>query len=784
MKRILILLLYIIGTFHIANAQQIANLTKENAWQIVQEKIVGNKKDSVNVYVSNSIVKANSAIITMNGKEISPIFDSWFFFIDDMPYDNWSHPCRYVFVNIYNGELVLNHRSSPPLTDNMQSLVSYNMNSSPQILFNIKKKQLPSKSQSVFPYEHEYAVIISGGGNANFNYERYWNDCSAIYQTLINIYGFSKNNIYVLMSDGTDPGLDRHMNNGTYQSSPLDLDGDGVSDIQYAATLSNISNVFNYLSSILTSDDNLFVFTTDHGSQINEQHVVMTLWNNSELHDYTFASYINNMNANTIKICMGQCNSGGFIDNITRNNVIISTACRYDEPSHSASNNLYDEFIYHWISAVFGETPTGTFVNADSNNDGIVSMSEAFDYANTHDTKNEHPQYFSSPTSLGNLIDLGSNLVYNINGSSVCYNTETYNVIGLSTAYTVNWSLSGANASCYTVHNNTPSTNQCTVTLKDSVDFVNTNDLVLNAQIKYGSTVITTVTKPLTPFFYIYGPTIPYSTSSYEIGNLPDDCTVSWNWSGTGLTIDNTPILVEPYYSTNNYFKLVRNNLDYARGTLTATINRSGNTVATISKTLDTGVNFSGTWYQGTGSSSTLTCGNVYSVTSGSQVHLYSNDFIGKAVTYSNHGLFLLSGGVSHSGNTISFTPVLSVFHGDEPYAIPYLGKSVTIQVTDATTYEAFEFTFYIEPQHPSNPPILSMAVSGNEYTFTYDEASESRQTWALEVVKIDTGQVVYDGTTDMASQTIMTSNWQSGIYAVLVRRNGQIVATQKITIQ
>ncbi len=33
MKRILILLLYIIGTFHIANAQQIANLTKENAWQ-------------------------------------------------------------------------------------------------------------------------------------------------------------------------------------------------------------------------------------------------------------------------------------------------------------------------------------------------------------------------------------------------------------------------------------------------------------------------------------------------------------------------------------------------------------------------------------------------------------------------------------------------------------------------------------------------------------------------------------------------------------------------------
>ena len=76
------------------------------------------------------------------------------------------------------------------------------------------------------------------------------------------------------------------------------------------------------------------------------------------------------------------------------------------------------------------------------------------------------------------------------------------------------------------------------------------------------------------------------------------------------------------------------------------------------------------------------------------------------------------------------------------------------------------------------------MAVSGNEYTFTYDEASESRQAWTLEVVKIDTGQQVYSGTTDNASQTVRTSSWQSGIYAALVRRNGQIVATQKMTIK
>lgn len=384
------------------------------------------------------------------------------------------------------------------------------------------------------------------------------------------------------------------------------------------------------------------------------------------------------------------------------------------------------------------------------------------------------------PNNTGITIQ-PSSFDINIFGENKIYNSNVYTTFSMSNGYSVNWSLSGGNASCYTVHNNTPSTNQCTVTLKDSVDFVNTNDLVLNAQIKYGSTVITTVTKPLTPV-YIYGPTVPYSTEMYEVNNLPDDCTVSWNWSGTGLTIDNTPVLVEPYYSTNNYFKLVRNNLDYARGTLTATINRSGNTVATISKTLDTGVNFSGTWYQGLNSPSTLTCGNTYAI-SGSQVVLQFDNFIGRTMTYSCNGM-LLFGGVSHSGNTISFTPILPALKGDEPNANPGFSNSITITVTDATTHEAFKFTFYIEPQHPLNPPILSMAVSGNEYTFTYDEASESRQAWTLEVVKIDTGQQVYSGTTDNASQTVRTSNWQSGIYAALVRRNGQIVATQKMTIK
>ena len=62
----------------------------------------------------------------------------------------------------------------------------------------------------------------------NTNYERYWNDCSFIYQTLVNKYGVPKENVYPIMSDGNNPAADMRSISGTYLSQPLDLDNAGV----------------------------------------------------------------------------------------------------------------------------------------------------------------------------------------------------------------------------------------------------------------------------------------------------------------------------------------------------------------------------------------------------------------------------------------------------------------------------------------------------------------------------------------------------------------------------
>lgn len=71
-------------------------------------------------------------------------------------------------------------------------------------------------------------MIISGGGHKEINHNRYWNDCSSIYRKLVNQYNYDPSHITVIMSDGTDSGIDMSSN----QSSPLDLDGNGTNDIQ------------------------------------------------------------------------------------------------------------------------------------------------------------------------------------------------------------------------------------------------------------------------------------------------------------------------------------------------------------------------------------------------------------------------------------------------------------------------------------------------------------------------------------------------------------------------
>jgi len=302
------------------------------------------------------------------------------FFIDDYPFANWGHSCKYVFVNAQTGNIVVFNKTSPPDVSLMDVIIEQRMGGNLIYPQNFVEKS--TSDNFCFSDNNKYAVIISGGYNSGNNWVRYWNDCAFMYSILVNKYKFDRNKIYVLMSDGTNPAEDLHLNNGTYISSPLDLDGDGTNDIQYSAKKANINIVFNALSNVVTNKDNVFIFTTDHGGEGS----TLYLWGES-MTTSEFETQVNKLDAaKSISVVMEQCYSGGFVQALMGNNRVITTACNANQPSWARSPDYnYNEFIYHWMSAVNGKNPEGNNVNADYNNDGIVTMNEAFLFASNSD---------------------------------------------------------------------------------------------------------------------------------------------------------------------------------------------------------------------------------------------------------------------------------------------------------------------------------------------------------------------------------------------------------------
>lgn len=410
------------------------------------------------VYVSKSIVKAGTEFITfVNHKSYAPI-DSWVVIINTRPTANSGQYWLYIYVDAYTGDA-----SKESWEWGEPESFEYDIVKNPFInSSHTKADTFPTlsatRSSTMVSESDNWAVIISGGVNPYNNRERYWNDCSVIYKCLRQVYGYKKERILILMSDGTSPASDRHMNNGTYSSSPLDLDGDGTSDINYSASSANISTVFNFLRDNVSQDEQVLVFVTDHGFRsYNESYI--WLWNGDSISATAFANQVKKINPNSRKhVVLGQCYSGGFIEPLSSqcSNISIATASAAEEESYATEDNLYDRFLYNWTNAATGREPDGTYVDAESNTFDGISTEELFIYAREEEPKNntneiETPQYFSNPVSVGRQYGLsGEKFPYlAVSGPRHVSSTPgnyVYELSGLPDNYSVKW-LSGSNVS-------------------------------------------------------------------------------------------------------------------------------------------------------------------------------------------------------------------------------------------------------------------------------------------------------------------------------------------------
>lgn len=336
--------------------------------------------------------------------------NAWTVFVDAEPMKGWEHDC-YILTIPKTVATSVNEavpsskelKKLPPSGNFVPLLVKNrygtNANSKPAV------SKVSQSNAAQAAAQRTYAIILSGGVNKMSNYERYWNDCSFIYQTLVNKYGVPKENIFPIMSDGNNPAEDMRLTTGGFKSQSLDLDNDGAAEIKLAATKSNIQTTLNSLSSKLNEDDHLFFYVIDHGGTTDyNTNSYICLWGNESLYDYELATMLNpftqkNVNVNVV---LGQCFSGGFNDNLTKTGCVVASASTGGESSWACGDIPYDEFVYQWTSAINGANHKGVRVYPDTDNNGHITMDEAFIYAKNHDRRtNEHPQYVSTPLSVG-----------------------------------------------------------------------------------------------------------------------------------------------------------------------------------------------------------------------------------------------------------------------------------------------------------------------------------------------------------------------------------------------
>lgn len=232
------------------------------------------------------------------------------------------------------------------------------------------------------PDAEKYAILYSGGIKPEKAYYRYWNDIIYMH-FILTMHGYLSENIYVIYKDGVGE--------------------DTYTPVHFPATHSSLDTVFSDLSAEMGLRDTLFFYTTNHGGSGG-----ISVWGPMDssgalTHDQV-ADWLDSITCHHMIIVMEQCVSGKFIPYISAENRVILTACSDGESSYGCdTEGQWDEFVYHFMSALIGLKLPGGLGNAwaDYNSDGKVSMREAFIYSAVHDSRDETPLYDDDGDGVG-----------------------------------------------------------------------------------------------------------------------------------------------------------------------------------------------------------------------------------------------------------------------------------------------------------------------------------------------------------------------------------------------
>ena len=219
-----------------------------------------------------------------------------------------------------------------------------------------------------------FAIFFAGGGNRIWNHERYAEDFRAILTRLRGFPGLSADTIKVLSGEGGNP----------FQFEGTTIYGE----------LANRENLRQALASVAAragSPDRFFFFSSNHGGKEvpDQKSSSLICWGRERVTPKELANWSKDIRCNFQAFILGQCYSGGFIDDLQADKRAILAACDWDEVSWASRAMCLrcDEFMYRIAEGFEGLAPT---------------LNALFAYAKKADLEREKPQ-FSDPGRIGDI---------------------------------------------------------------------------------------------------------------------------------------------------------------------------------------------------------------------------------------------------------------------------------------------------------------------------------------------------------------------------------------------
>jgi hypothetical protein len=363
----------------------------------VEKKLVRSKaeKRETLLYIDHEVFEQGKKLNIVLS-EIEFDRPTYLVFVDEAPGMNWAHPCHYLLYDAENGKFLKRIDAEFPyfLQSTPKTLELFRTCRTVEEFRRKKPIRMPLEPGKLSAWSkfaklplaipcagRRFAILFSGSSNC-----RHVNDMEFLYRTLIDVYGYHPDNIYVLNYDGTinwNPA-------GTWEpTAPCNYPVDGTPfrmHINGQGNRTGFQNVISDLSSRIGSGDCLFIHTNNHGGWSSSQNQgYMSAWG-GVYYANDFASDLALLpKFYTLLVMMEPCHAGAFNHPIITSSPADRTVAQAAVPwnESSAGDWPFDPWAEMWISAMAGVRGDGSAlaVSPDDNMDTRTSAWEAFDYA-------------------------------------------------------------------------------------------------------------------------------------------------------------------------------------------------------------------------------------------------------------------------------------------------------------------------------------------------------------------------------------------------------------------